>query len=223
MTPVDQLLRSELGEPGDCWRTCVATLLDLAPADVPHFMLDADGALLTEGDAWRTATEAWCAERGLELREVAIDYERGWLIDPPAERYAIVSGETRRGLGLHAVVGDLQRLAVNDSAWLVHDPHPSRAGLVTIADAFVILNPPTPRAMTARAFSETVRWLADQPHPLPPIELVSRAEASWRRARPGSTHLDYLLATNAHLRRRWNDRWRALRRSRRNQPARRRA
>jgi hypothetical protein len=50
------------GAVGDCYRTCIATILDLHPSDVPHFI----------GDTWhedKSATESavnsWLNERGL--------------------------------------------------------------------------------------------------------------------------------------------------------------
>jgi hypothetical protein len=41
MTPVDQEFLKERGEPGDCWRACIATILGLPLAEVPHILHDA--------------------------------------------------------------------------------------------------------------------------------------------------------------------------------------
>lgn len=96
------------GIPGDCLRTAVASLLDLPIEAVPHF-------LLFEG-AWFDAVKLWCRHNG-------------YILATPEEQPngpCLAFGQSPRDV-YHAVVWA-------DGACL-HDPHPSRAGLIA-PDAF---------------------------------------------------------------------------------------
>lgn len=115
MNELTQTIADTTGpEPGDCWRTSVACLLDLdCPADAPHFILH---------DDWWERTVAFVEQRrpGLTLG----------CYDPTFPVYSgdgfpfvIASGPSPRGDWLHAVIVS----AVDGS--LVWDPHPSRDGL----------------------------------------------------------------------------------------------
>jgi hypothetical protein len=69
VTPVPCI--SEPGQFGDCWRACIASILDLCTSDVPHFMALAieqgGGEFKTEDDvAYRLARE-WLREQGLGI------------------------------------------------------------------------------------------------------------------------------------------------------------
>jgi hypothetical protein len=94
---------------GNCLQAAVAGALGLELDAVPHF-----GAF-----AW------WPAAARLWLRGMGLD----WRVTDgiPAGR-SVVAGTTTRGTGDHAVVGDDGKIA-----W---DPHPSRAGLVTVKYAY---------------------------------------------------------------------------------------
>ena len=46
------------GNPGDCYRTAIACLLDLEPESVPHFVAAGEGK-------WWDATQEWVKARGL--------------------------------------------------------------------------------------------------------------------------------------------------------------
>jgi hypothetical protein len=116
MTPQDQefIHAPERGQHGDCMRACVAALLDLPIAAVPHFaQLDAEG----KGNFWLMVTE-FCRNNGYAF--VTMQGRFVWAEDAI---YHIISGPSPRAAGVyHAVVG------MNGQ---VHfDPHPSRAGLI---------------------------------------------------------------------------------------------
>lgn len=97
------------GRPGDCLRACVATLLQLPPARVPH---------LAEFDDWLSGLLAF--REGLSHFGLQAGY---WPPDMTTELpWVIGIGPSPRGV-THAVV-----LSATDGT-LVHDPHPSRAGL----------------------------------------------------------------------------------------------
>lgn len=121
MKPVDQLVFDE-GK-GDCFRACVASLLELGVEEVPNFILERD---------MHKAAEQWLADRGLTVLAMCFPDDETMsrtFIDPPA-RYCIFTGVSPRKnedgtTRYHAVVGRTAGYGID----VVHDPHPSRAGL----------------------------------------------------------------------------------------------
>lgn len=98
---------------GDCWRTCIACLLDMEPSEVPHF-----AAL--DGNWWAN-TQAWLMQRGLAL------YQYAYMDDFEAQGISgchhIITGPSPRDPEnvRHSVIGM--------DGQVFWDPHPSRAGL----------------------------------------------------------------------------------------------
>lgn len=93
------------GIPGDCMRTAVAALLDLPTEAVPHFVLfDAPGA-------WFNAFTLWLSGRGLQIS--------------PRTRTNI----TELCLAIGTSPRDVEHIVVWGPDGLVHDPHPSHAGI----------------------------------------------------------------------------------------------
>lgn len=108
--PVDQ---TTFGMPGgNCWSACVASLLELPIEDVPYFL-----------DDWPEKFNRWIEARGFYA--VTIADER---FVPGG--YCIIGGHSPRGIP-HAVVGCRDRI--------VHDPHPSREGLVVREDCTLLI------------------------------------------------------------------------------------
>jgi hypothetical protein len=115
MKPVDQ---TRFGVPeGNCFPACVATILHLSIEDVPSFC--------AKGDGWFQDFQDWLRRHGLYA--VMLKHEDGWSPDG----FYILSGKSPRGDFLHAVVAQ--------GADIVHDPHPSRAGLVDRQDCALIV------------------------------------------------------------------------------------
>lgn len=103
----------EEGHYGDCWRTCIACLLDLKPDEVPHFAL--------QGKNYFESTQSWLHERGMALYEYA--YRDDFLMQGIKGCFHILSGPSPRDPVnvRHSVIGlDGQ---------VVWDPHPTQAGL----------------------------------------------------------------------------------------------
>lgn len=116
MKPVDQ---DRFGVPGgNCFSACVATLLELPLSEVPYFM-----------DDWPRSFDQWLHERGLYAMSFTLPSDPALL---PRGGY-ILGGQSPRGS--HAVVAM--------GAEIVHDPHPSRAGLDQRED-FTLLLPLDP-------------------------------------------------------------------------------
>ena len=118
MTPVDQ---SKLHDPdngimGDCWRACVASILDLPLGDVPE--------LESASDPYDTLSR-WACLRGCYL----LGFEPG---NPPFG-YSIAVGPSPRGKNrFHCCIAK--------DGEIVFDPHPDRTGLKEIHRFEVIRN-----------------------------------------------------------------------------------
>lgn len=159
MTPAKQLFTEVDARPvGDCWRTCVAMLLDLPPAEVPHWVdqyltignvttdrwPDFEG-IEVEVPAFAVATQTWLTQRGLAL----------YSYDGPPGNYtgfAIATGPSPRGDFSHAVVvyvvamepqdrGDGILRPVPDEWRYAADPHPSNDRLAGQPTEFAIIKP----------------------------------------------------------------------------------
>lgn len=106
------------GIPGDCMRTAVASLLDLPTEAVPHFVL------FYEPGAWFEVFGIWLRGRGLQIKPVPASN---------VDRECLALGMSPRGV---------EHVVVWGPDGLVHDPHPSRAGIE--ARQFWALVPATP-------------------------------------------------------------------------------
>lgn len=117
MFPDQEILVGEqkMDVPGDCFRACIAGILGVTTAGVPHFALLGIHHWLHCAVAWLQVEE-----------EVTLD-----TINSPADpgyvqlKYCMLRGETARGT-YHAVIGEAA------TGQMVHDPHPSRAGLTFV-------------------------------------------------------------------------------------------
>lgn len=138
MTPVTQTILHGSGpRPGNCFAACVATFLDLPIEQVPH-IVELGIHLNGEDDkmAWWALTLGFMAGHGYwptRLDSLA-DAEPGEVV--------FVGGPSPRGVE-HAV------LYRDGELW--HDPHPSRAGLLSIDEDDLIVW----RTLPAAGFDHT--------------------------------------------------------------------
>ncbi len=107
MKPVDQKYLSGGEIPGDCVRACVCSILELPLEEVPHFVR-------WHGHEWAFALSYWCDKRGIGA--TCLDGHH-IMNDAP---YMLCGPSPRKGR--HAVVAQ--------AGLIIHDPHPSRAGLL---------------------------------------------------------------------------------------------
>jgi hypothetical protein len=128
MKPVDQ---TTFGFPGgNCFSACVATILELPLDEVPYFM---SGGMVggTHHPEWWQYFLAWLA-----ARDYSADYSLLRPGDACPDGLVILSGMSPRAVcnpfGLHSTVGVIDELGCR----VVHDPHPSRAGLLSHDDVF---------------------------------------------------------------------------------------
>ena len=95
---------------GDCFRACVASIMELPIDALPNFCsLPPD---------WWERFGQWLRERGWACVEVQLPAT----FAVPFDTWVIFSGKGPRGV-MHSVVGELKY--GSPSATLVHDPHPS--------------------------------------------------------------------------------------------------
>lgn len=125
------------GEAGDCFRTCLASILDLEPHEVPNFA--AEGG----NHAWWHAARRWIRrDSGRDLIPVDVEWPVNWAQPEnvaPWQRHAIATGPSPRGNWMHSVVVDAF------TGELAHDPHPSRDGLAgDVVDVIVVVLPYDP-------------------------------------------------------------------------------
>lgn len=126
MTPVAQTLIHDerTGVYGNCFRACVASLLDLPIKDVPAFETMRD----REGEWWREF-ERFLNERGFDFD--GVEYDRPGDDEPGVGGYFIVNGDGPRGYR-HSVVCDRR-------GELVHDPHPQGGGVLANDQRYFVL------------------------------------------------------------------------------------
>lgn len=116
MTPVDQTIAHDPPNAhGDCFRCVIASLMDLQADQVPHFSAQSSNNY----DEMRLLRE-WLKPHGLGYFEMNVavsdlaEWRQHW------QFHHVISGRTARG-PIHACVGF--------GGAVVHDPHPSRAGV----------------------------------------------------------------------------------------------
>ena len=140
MKPTPQTILASPGVRGDCFRACIASILELPIEDVPHFVA-------IEHDWWGE-TQRWLAKRGLFAMWLPIRHpDEMHFCNPCEDSYCILAGASPRGNGIkHAVVGKIVQ------GWnfeIAYDPHPSQAGLDGPPTSFMIFVPLKPETAVA--------------------------------------------------------------------------
>lgn len=97
---------------GDCLRAAVASVLGADLDDVPHFVQYVEHPAGTDSHLWYWALVGFCAAHGWEV-SYTTEQPEGW---------ALADGMSPRG-HMHVVVAY--------DGKVIHDPHPSGAGLVS--------------------------------------------------------------------------------------------
>lgn len=113
------------GIPGDCLRAAVASLTGLTYHQVPHFALYPQW--------WWDLMRVWARGLGFDFACLRpVDGQIRTLVTNPADLdYLLAFGPSPRGPFWHTVI-------VDPDLRTVHDPHPSRAGLLGVEEAVVI-------------------------------------------------------------------------------------
>lgn len=117
------------GNPGDCLRACVASLLGECYEQVPHFAQHLD---------WWNLMRRWARERGGDFGcFLPQDGSIRHALQDGSEGLFIGSGPSPRGAFRHVVL-------VDQDLDLIHDPHPSDAGLLEVDEVIVHCQPYEP-------------------------------------------------------------------------------
>lgn len=128
MIPVDQTIFAgdPEGRKGDCFRACLASILELKSEEVPHFFE-------LYGYGFSKQVKEWLKERyGISLVRVFIAKDR--ITVWGAEGYFIASGRSPRSTTEKPLEHAVVMLAEDNRISVAHDPHPSRAGLVDVQE-----------------------------------------------------------------------------------------
>lgn len=120
----------ENGQVGDCWRCCIAAILQVPAESVPHFLKEA----LAQERNEDCMTQEWLNERGYCLIQVedAIIFHT---FQTPFKGIPVIEAgptERSRGMGKHHCIVTYERK-------MVYDPHPSNAGLTYVAHRYLIV------------------------------------------------------------------------------------
>jgi len=142
MKPVDQTI---FGSPnGNCYQACLASIFELDLEEVPNFITFPESI-------WYKKLTDWCDEK-FGLIPQPIDS-----IGPFTNCICLASGKSPRGDFKHAIVWDCDKME------MIHDPHPSRDGIVgepTHYTVFVVVDPSRLRYNPIRNVEEgdECRW-----------------------------------------------------------------
>ena len=125
-----QTLLKENGEIGDCWRCCIAAILDLPAEEVPHFLADEikDPSRSMDAD-----TQEWLNRRGWQMVESNKFRFHRWASSLHLLPAIIVAGPTCRSMKM----GDHHAVVMREGK-LLYDPHPSQMGLTAVVDEYLI-------------------------------------------------------------------------------------
>lgn len=121
--------------PGDCWRACLASLLEVPLAETPHFIHLYGGGVGAEGEE---QSDRWWKESVAWVKEQRPGWTLGWVareagnfpvylpvhFDQGAPDRVIVTGPSPRGAWNHAALYDAR------TGELAHDPFPDGPGLL---------------------------------------------------------------------------------------------
>lgn len=119
-------------EPGNCWQTCVASILEVDPSELPPqeefdlFKIREDGTReWLPGRSYNNALQAYLRKHhGLSYVEMHTPSELLGYLDVKPGVYHMMTGRTVR-----TATNGSRHVVVGLSGQMVWDPHPSRAGL----------------------------------------------------------------------------------------------
>lgn len=173
MTPVDQRIlacpdrndgHNANGIAGDCARAAYASILNLDLHQVPHFahypaayveweLRGGDPLTCEHGGLYWRRVRRFLRSRGMDAASYDWDPHDVRIYDAdgyPWDGHVLASGPSPRGPFDHLVVARYRWIPtgrpgrLRPTVEIVHDPHPSRAGLVEIASIELILAPYDP-------------------------------------------------------------------------------
>jgi len=122
------------GISGDCWRVCLAIMLNVPWYTVEHFVYLSE---ITPDYNWWDRSVQWVQRKAHGWNIVELDVVFPVYAEPEkAPGKVILVGLSPRGDFDHAVIADA---VTGDILW---DPHPSRDGLVTRTAVYALIQDP---------------------------------------------------------------------------------
>lgn len=125
-----QTLLKENGQTGDCWRCCIAALIGVPAASVPHFLED---QMNDQSRSMDPDTQEWLNERGWYIVEADQFRFHRWMSSKYGVPAVIACGPSPRSQKM----GDHHALIMIGNK-VVYDPHPSEAGLTYISERWLV-------------------------------------------------------------------------------------
>lgn len=123
--PIDQTKFGK--DEGNCFDACLASIFEIPIEECSIGEIDYDtGNRKSDGKHWYLIFEQWCLKRGF----IPVTLNPDFLGNQGPKGYSIISGKANRGL-YHSTVGY--------DGKIVHDPHPSRDGLINIVDYIIFI------------------------------------------------------------------------------------
>lgn len=113
---------------GDCWRACLATILDLEYEDVPFL-----GTIEKPDLEWYEKSMAFLNQLGLGYMEIQPNHESNQKL----QGYHLIIGDSPR-------IPNMKHAVVARDGIVVYDPHPDGQGVVEGTETyglFTMLNP----------------------------------------------------------------------------------
>lgn len=137
MMAIDQTI---FGEGGNCYPACLATLFGVPLDRIPNF------CALYKGTRWAVEAQRWLVQHvGVSFITLHVqEKDEEGVLPLPDGAVGILAGPAARGHH-HAVVAKYR----NGACEIIHDPHPSRAGLIkpVCFDFFVMMRPHADRGV----------------------------------------------------------------------------
>jgi hypothetical protein len=125
MKPVDMTVLPSPDTVGDCFRCCIASILELRADEVPHFYESRSESIATK------LIQDWLEPRGFRFLQIGLETNSYFILEDYLKFHHTVTGKSPRNQGLyHSVVGF--------GPEIVHDPHPSRAGIIHDDGIFIV-------------------------------------------------------------------------------------
>lgn len=123
-------IQSKTGLGGNCFQTCVASLLEIDAGIIPDLDLD------VSDEEWWNSIRCWLNTHGWDIIPMNTEEARTLLV------LGIAVGRSPRGPFNHAVVWK--------NGTMVHDPHPCGGGLIGEPKYVAFLIPRDPAKRTLR-------------------------------------------------------------------------
>lgn len=144
MIPIEQRqLYIAEKQSGDCWKCCLASILELSYEDVPHFVEEGE----REYTSWWNATQAWLREQGYVIATFCLRGKDRPLLSindrEDIDYHFSAPGHWMAGVTSPRMTPEgenISHVVVMNGSSVVWDPHPLRdQGHLGFTEAFLLV------------------------------------------------------------------------------------